>query len=184
MGIIDIKWDDFLRDYGVSITSSAATITALIAMVLAQFFKDHRVAKVLLVSAAVLFGSTAIFANFYSQHQVVSARLAEEKRHSDEVKRLKGIRDQLGVFISEGLGLMNKCADASKLRPENEALDWISRIDRYVGDSLGASYVVRLRNPAGVPITGIAGDKEHNDLYRIIYAFNFRLDEFSRELAF
>jgi len=48
-----------LQDYGALVAPTAAIINGFIAVLVAQFFKDHPVAKVLLVVAAGLLGTAA-----------------------------------------------------------------------------------------------------------------------------
>ena len=173
------KLDAFLHDYGALVAPTAAIVNGFIAVVVAQFFKDHPIAKVILVVAAFLLGAAAIGATFYSQHQIVADRLAAEQRH-------KEIKEQLGVFISGGLELMADCGDNTKPPPMKEADAWYHRLNKFLEEQLGHSYVVRLANPAGVP-AGVAcqgADKEHNDLWRILYAVNFHLEQFSQEANF
>jgi hypothetical protein len=45
---------DFFRDYGTWVTSSLALINGFIALIIAQFFKDRHIAKVILVSTAAI----------------------------------------------------------------------------------------------------------------------------------
>src|SRR3977135_1375785 len=100
------KMNGFLHDYGALVAPTAAIINGFIAVVVAQFFKDHYVAKVLLVLTAGILGAVAIGATFYTQHQIVADQQATGQRH-------KEIRDQLGSFIREGLVLMVDCGNNS-----------------------------------------------------------------------
>jgi hypothetical protein len=136
--------EDFLHDYGALIAPTAAIINGFIAVLVAQFFKDHPVAKCLLVIAAAILGTAAIGATFYTQHQIVADRAAEKDRQ-------RQIREQLGQFIAEGIGLMSDCADNSKAPRLAETEDWYSRVIKFLEERLGHSYVVRLQNQSGVP---------------------------------
>ncbi len=95
--------DAFFHNYGPLIAPTAAIINGFIAVLVAQFFKDRPGAKFGLVVAAGMLGAVAVGAIFYSQHQIVVDKLADAKRH-------KEIKEQLGVFISEGIGLMVACS--------------------------------------------------------------------------
>ncbi len=57
----------FPGDYGALIAPITAIISTFIAVLVAQFYKDHPVAKVLLVVAAGLLGAAAITATILSQ---------------------------------------------------------------------------------------------------------------------
>ena len=168
-----------MHDYAALVAPTAAIINGFIAVVVAQFFKEHRIAKIILVAAAGILGAAAIGATIYSQHQIVADRLAEAQRH-------KEIREQLGVFISEGLALVSTCSDNSKPPPWKELDAWVSQVTKFLKDRLGNSYVIRLTDPAGVPVNVAcrSADTDHNDLYRIVYALDFHLERFSEEAIF
>jgi hypothetical protein len=122
-------------------------------VLVAQFFKDHPIAKVILVLAAGVLGVAAIGSTFYTQHQIVTDRLAETQRR-------KEIREQLGAFIAEGLALMRDCGDNSTPPPAAHASAWLSRLSKFLEEGLGHSYVIRLSDPAGVPIVACQGADE------------------------
>jgi hypothetical protein len=80
------------RDYVGLVAPTAAIINGFIAVVLvAQFYKDHPIAKVILVVGAGVLGAAAIGATFYGQYQVVSERVADDTCRRD-------IREHLGSF--------------------------------------------------------------------------------------
>jgi hypothetical protein len=71
---------NFLRDYGSGIAPTAAIINGFIAVVVAQFFKDHRVAKIFLVAAAAILSAAGIGATFYSAHQIAVVQVAQDEK--------------------------------------------------------------------------------------------------------
>jgi hypothetical protein len=169
----------FLGDYINVIPSAAAVINGFIAVLVAQFFKNRAEAKTTLVVLAGIVSAVAIVATFDSQYQIVATRNAD-------IQHRKEIRDQLGLFVAEGLKLMNDCADKSAPPRWADTNKWATQIHNFLDSKMGHSYSVRLGNPAGMPLNEACrnADGPHNDLYRVQYAINFRLDEFSKELGF
>jgi hypothetical protein len=167
-----------LHDYGVLVAPTAAIISTFIAVLVAQFFKDHVIAKVVLVLTAGILGAAAIGATFYSQHQIVTERIAEQQRR-------KEIREQLGNFISGGLTLIENCGDNTKPPPWSDGDAWLARLITFLDSKMNHSYVIRLTDPAGVPVNVACrnADDEHNKFYHIIYSVNFHLEKFSEELG-
>jgi hypothetical protein len=164
-----------MQPYIPDIPSILATLSAFVALVVAQFFRDNMIAKVILVLLAGLCAVGAVLATIYNQNQIERARIADQQQH-------KEIQEQLGVFISEGLDLMVGCGNNNTPIPTKEGDAWFTRINKFLEDRLGHSYAIRLRSPAGVPITACKdADQTHNDFYRIIYALNFHLEQFSQE---
>jgi hypothetical protein len=167
-----------LHDDGVLVAPTAAIISTFIAVLIAQFYKDHFIAKVILVVTAGILSAAAIGATFYSQHQIVAERIAEQQRK-------KEIREQLGNFISDGLALMENCGDNTKPPPWSGGDAWMSRLIPFLDRKMNPSYVIRLRDPAGVPVDSACrnADAEHNRFYHLIYSANFHLEKFSEELG-
>jgi len=56
-------------------------------------------------------------------------------------------------------------------------------IVKFLDEKMGHSYVDRLNSPSGVPVNVVCrnADGAHNDYYHVVYAVNFRLDEYSHE---
>ncbi len=101
--------DNLLHDCGTLVAPTAAIVNGFIAVLVAQFFKDHPIAKVLLVVTAALLGVAAIGAIFYSQHQIVTERETAGRRN-------KEVRARLGEFIQSGNHFM-KLAMTPQPRP-------------------------------------------------------------------
>lgn len=80
------------RDYIGLVPSTAAIVNGSIAVLIAQFFKDQPVARIVLVVSVGILGVAAIAAMFYGRTQVVAARVADEK-HRHEV------RESIGSYI-------------------------------------------------------------------------------------
>jgi hypothetical protein len=166
----------FFSDYGSLIASTAAIINGFIAVVIAQFFKDRPAARVSLVLAAGVLGG-AIGATLLGQHEAIIQKAAQQAR-------LREIRDTIGKFMTEGSILVANCADKST-PPDQQPLNaWVTRVVEYVRTRLRQSYADRVLSPAGVPIVACNGaDDAHNKMYRVVYAVNFHLEQFSTESA-
>jgi hypothetical protein len=162
----------FLQYYGTMIASTAAIINGFIAVVVAQFFKDHFVAKVLLVVAAAILGAAAIGATVYGQWQIVIARDAEAARR-------KGIRESLGRFIEEGNAIKVRCADTIA---STDADAWAGKVETFLETNLGHSYVIRDRDNNGAfPLT-FSEDPIRQNLCYSLYIRIWRLEQFSEQL--
>jgi hypothetical protein len=176
---------DFLRDYGALIAPTAAIINGFVAVVIAQFFKEHLIAKIILAAVAGLLGAAAIGSTIYSQRQIVADRWAESQRHAAEAQRRQNDREQLGSFIAEGGMLIQKSMDASDTTLETEVNLYTQRVLNFLRDHLGQSYVNRMVSPAGVPVgvgPRVTIDEKHTEIFRILYAFMSHLEAFSQEM--
>jgi hypothetical protein len=164
------------RDYIGLLPATAAIINGFIAVIVAQFFKDHHKPKIVLVVMAGLLGVVAIGATFYAQHQIVVGKTAEEAKRA-------AIREELGVFISEGNDLMAECTDPNKPPPTDKANDWVRRTGVFLPSLLGTSCVTRFNDQTGTPPMRINGVNDaHQNLWRGIYYRVLRLEQFSEQL--
>jgi hypothetical protein len=168
----------FLADYGALIAPIAAIINGFIAVVVAQFFKDRPAAKVLLVVAAGFLGIAAIGATILTQRQIVASKTADQLRQ-------KETRETIGGFIAKGLALTENCSDSSTPPKWEEMNAWLARMSQFLREHLGEAYVTRLTSPAGVPLNVECrgADEQHNKLFRVVNAVNFRLEQFISELS-
>jgi hypothetical protein len=167
---------DFFRDYGTPFASAVAVLNGFIAVIVAQLFLDYPIAKALLVACAGLLGAAAIFATFYTQHQIVTTRDAEAAR------RL-AIREWLGSFVAEGNNLKDQCRDVTKQVPLDQTYEWANRIEAFLSTQLGQSYVNRFKDSTGVPLASPPGlEGEHLNVWAYIYSRIFRLEQFSQQL--
>jgi hypothetical protein len=66
------------RDYVGLVAPTAAIINGFIAVLVAQFYKDYPIAKVILVVVAGVLGAAAIGATFYGR--TISSRFRESGR--------------------------------------------------------------------------------------------------------
>jgi hypothetical protein len=164
------------RDYVGLVAPTAAIINGFIAVVVAQFYKDHPVAKALLVVMAGVLGVAAIGATFYGQYKVFSEKTADATRRRD-------IQESLGSFIQVGNELMRRCADPTQEVPLEEANKWADNVEAFLLNRLGRSYVFRFRDATGVVSMRLnsAKDEEHQNVWFGIYVRVARLEEFSRE---
>lgn len=171
-------------DYLQPSSTAIGIISAFVATVIGMHFKEHKIAKVVLLAVAGIAGVVAIGATFYGQHQIMSEREADAQRAKDASERRTDIRDELANLIRQGVQLMLLCGDASKPAPNQAADEWGDRVVKFLRDKLGEAYVSRVINPSGPPIASLgSADKDHGDLWRAIYVINFHLEEFSREFS-
>jgi hypothetical protein len=185
-----IKPDLFLRDgimladYSAVIPSVAAAISAFVAVVVAQFFKDHPIAKVIVVIATGIFAMIASGAVIWNQHQIIAQRDAEIVQRGADVKRKKEIRETIGSYIGIINTLKNTTADTTKQNPLDEANKIGYQLQTYLKDKLGQSYVTRMLDTSIAGPIGIhSGDTTRDNLWYALYAAGLRLEEFSREIG-
>jgi len=165
----------FLHDYGNLIAPTAAILNGFIAVLIAQFFKDHPVAKIVLVVAAGALGAAAIGATFYSQYQIAMTKSADDARRTM-------IRENLGTFIAEGTQITNTVANETNPLPLVAAQEWEKHVEVFVKADLGQSYLARLSDTTGATPLHFSNDAPHQYLRAAIYNTLLRLEEFSREL--
>ena len=168
---------NILRDYGALVAPVAAIINGFIAVLVAQFFKEHPVAKVVLVVMAGLLGSAAIGSTLYYQHQIVADK-------ADEDARRKTTREGLGGFITAGNSLIAQIAENKTPIPQEAVDRWANSVESFLLDNLGNSYISRFRDATGIPylIFNAAHDDAHQNLWFAVYTRVDRLEEFSRQL--
>jgi hypothetical protein len=169
---------DFLTDYGAVVAPVFAIIGTYVALLVAQFFKENFVAKVILIGFSTVLSFGAVAALISNQHAVLAAKVAEQEKN-------RSTREKLGSFMREGLQMISDCSDNSIPLKQTELNDWLKRLVEWVRSNMGDAYAARLTNPAGVP-TNIAcrnADEAHNQVYRIVSFINFRLEQFLSEVG-
>jgi hypothetical protein len=168
-----MSWQDYV---GV-IPSTAAVLNGFIAVIVAQFFKDHPIAKVILVVAAGLLGVVAIGATIYGQREITAQRDADLKRKQD-------IRRTLGSYLGECSNLRAQALDTKKQIPLNEAIKLDKELTRYLKDNLDQSYVYRLGDSAGLDICSIhSGDNNRDTVWSNLNVMCTRLEQFSQQFG-
>jgi hypothetical protein len=166
------------RDYVGLIPSTAAIVNGFIAVLVAQFFKDHPVARTLLVVAAGVLGIAAIGATFYSQQQIVTEKAEGEKRRHD-------IREALGGYIKRGNGLEQEAADKTQPLPIEATNSWDSDVVSFLQSELGPSYVTRYQDSTGINSLVLNNsDTAHQNLWWAIYTRTLRLEQFSDQFPY
>lgn len=135
-------WTDYLP----IVPSIAAVANGLIAVFVAQFYKDNMRAKIILVTSAAVLSCAAIGATVYGQYDVIQTRKEDQNRKSR-------IRDKLAIFINDGHALMVKCADVNTAPPKEDADKWNANVSRYLNDELGGAYVVKFYDRYGIPLS-------------------------------
>jgi hypothetical protein len=173
-----------LADYSVVVASLAAGISAFIAVVVAQFYKDHPIAKVVLVVATGLFAVITSGAIIWNQHQIIAQRDVDIAQKAADTARKKEIRETIGSYIGALNTLIAATADTSKLSPLDEANKVWFKLQAYLKDNLDQSYVTRMLDTSIVgPIGMRSGDVRRDNLWHDLYAASLRLEEFSRQLG-
>jgi hypothetical protein len=89
------------------------------------------------------------------QHEIDSLKqqlIADRAEEEEKRKRRLAIRNQLGVFLDEGSGILHDI-EYSDQAAVQERKAWERRVEDYLMKELGSSYVARFRNPVRVPVT-------------------------------
>jgi hypothetical protein len=169
---------DFFADYGALVSPILAIVNGLIALVVAQFFKERPAAKIFLVASAAVLSVAAVTATVVSQRQALAIKVASDARH-------KEIREQLGKFIADGAQITSDCSDNSTPPNWRALAEWVSKVSEYLKAQLGQSYAARVISAAGVPVNVACSgaDEAHNKVFRVGNAINFHLEQFSSEAA-
>jgi hypothetical protein len=159
------------------IPSILAVVSAFIALVVAQFFRDNMIAKAILVVAAALCGTGAVAATIYNQHAIVVKQEATEKRNRE-------IRAGLGSLIQEGTALFVDCGNASN-KPVPQVDGWLHKVMDFLNSRLDHSYTQRLT----VPIIDLnkscrGASAEYDAALRIVLGTVAHLNEFSQQSSF
>jgi hypothetical protein len=136
------KMQSFFADYGALIAPIAAIVNGFIAVIVAQFFKDHLLAKVLLVVAAGVLGAAAIGATIYSQRQLLATRSAEQR---DRVAMKDLVRDG----VTEGEALDNNWSDKEAVSFKHETNLWTNKMGHLIEDAYGKGEATLFMSDAG-----------------------------------
>ena len=164
-------------DYIGVVPSAIAIVNGFVAVVVAQFFKEHPTAKTVLVVCTGVFGCLAIGTTVYGQHQIIVQR-------DNDAKRKIEIRERLGLYIAEVDVLSIATADKNKPIQTDAANKLASEIEGYLGNNLGQSFAYRAHDSSGVPPVSInSGDASRDSLWYGLYVFRFRLEQFSQQIS-
>jgi hypothetical protein len=91
-------------------------------------------------------------------------------------------RHFLGAFITEGNQLQAQAANQNSTLPDPAANEWATRVESFLIENIGGSYVARFRDATAVPAVFPEGvDDAHARLWRGIYGRLLRLEQFSQE---
>jgi hypothetical protein len=166
------------RDYVGLIPSSAAIVNGLLAVLIAQFFKERPIARAILVGVAFILGGAAIGATFYGQSQVIAARDADTKHRHD-------IRAAFGEFISQGREIEKKIADTSIQSPVQDKNIWDNEVALYLNSNLDESYSIRFHDQTGINPAYLQGvDNDRQRLWWELHVSLFRLEQFSDQFHY
>jgi hypothetical protein len=165
-----------LRTYASIIPAAIAIINAFVALIVAEFFKDDLLAKIVLVVSAGLLGVLAIAATIYNQRRIETDQAEARKKRTRD-------RDRLGQFLAHGQLLMAQCGNTDEPCPGAEAEAWATETEDFLGGHLGQAYIARFRSGAGLPLTANAiADLQRRNLWGAIYVRVARLEQFSAEI--
>ena len=167
---------EFFRNYIGVLPAIVAVVNGLIAVLLSHYPFKAPVAKIAFIIVVLSLSLIAIAATLYSQHLIVAKRAAE-------LARAAGNREHLGSFILEGNQLLDQAADQTITPPQGPADDWATRVESFLIENLGTSYVARFRDRTASPgaMSPIGIDQDHARLWRGLYGRLLRLEQFSQE---
>jgi len=120
------------------------------------------------------------------------ARIKEleiERDKRDAVSAQAVTRNALANHMSEAQTLMNRCFKQEDLDILEKAIvEWFNQLDAFLSSNLGASYVIRVRNHAGLPMQhfnpgSFRPNPREVELYGMLHTAVARLEEFSKELT-
>jgi hypothetical protein len=136
---------------------------------------------ILTVTWCVLFVIRCFWAPFHfyreAQNNVVTLQEITER-----LKKKPEIRETLGLFISEGQEMIDRCADEKRPPPYEEFVKWGQKIEEFLRDHLDEICVARFRSVEGLPVmaTSIVSI-EHRSLWTNLHVRLARLKEFIKE---
>lgn len=98
------------------------------------------------------------------------------------------IRKELGKHIDEGFALLSKL-DAREVNPPlDRAGKWTAKVEEFISEHLGETYLTRLNTAVKVPRTpqsqtNLSGSTEHQRMFLQLSNWLYRLNEFLREFS-
>jgi len=163
-----------IQDFLKALPTIAAVVMSVLTIIQAVYPPQARWAKAFFTITIVALGAFAVVALLLVQRRESAQRTADEARH-------KAIREQLGVFIVEGQELVHRCTQEHWPVPDKDANSWTSKIEAFLAEKLGPSYVAGFRNDAGLPLTASSGIESpaHRKLWAAIHSRVARLEQFS-----
>jgi hypothetical protein len=129
------------REYFEYAGTALAVVNGLIAITIALIPMRRSVLKLRLGAAALVLGSLAVGATFYSKY---SAYVRIERQQSDRAE----VRTRLENFITEGRNLLSQIRDADRALPTTAADEWAQRAEIFLGNRLGDRTIARFRKEA------------------------------------
>jgi hypothetical protein len=164
-----------LRDYITAIPAVIAVTNSMIVVLLSNYPFATPTAKMRFILIAFLLSFVAVAATIYSVHRGIAKR-------SEERGRIVANRETLGAFITEGNQLLGQAANQNSTLPDPAANEWATRVESFLTENIGGSYVARFRDATAVPAIFPEGvDDAHARLWRGIYGRLLRLEQFSQE---
>jgi hypothetical protein len=168
---------NFIRDYVIIIPTIIAVLNGFAAVLVANFFKDNLMAKLILVGIVGMLSVAAVAATLYGQYQVIAQREATAQHR-------RQVREALGSFLEEGRQLMIRCANETIPPPTADAEAWAQRVETYLHQNLDDSYIGRFRTGAGLPLAANSIQSiPHRNLWSGINIRISRLAEYIKEIG-
>lgn len=143
-------WPPFLVSVAVGLLSAGFAMPTAISAAL------YPIVKAIVITLITLFVVQLVLAPARMDKEradALAASALERRRLQDQLDdrhRRQAQVNALGKFMQEGLALQARCQDPEPTLHE-EADRWGERVERYLADNLGPSYVPRFANFAGLP---------------------------------
>ena len=167
----------FIQNYGTALAVTIGVITANVALIVGQYFRDSTRARASWVIASIVLGSLSVLLAFYSTHVNLAT-------HEAETARMAQIREGLSNLIRQGDNLMDELVTNQQPMPSDAEKDWGTATEEFLRKNLGEQYVIQLHDITGITVPKAAGlDWPHFRDWGMVYVRVFRLNEFLRELS-
>ena len=125
-----------------------------------------------IAAGAAIVGILVTVGLWYVQDQTAKAEVAHNRM----------IKDNIGLYISEGSAIMNRYGVNQMPMPTMDEMGWVGRTEDFLRTNLCESYVTRFHDNSGLtPIWANDADSAHNAQYAIMFHEIARLEEFSHE---
>jgi hypothetical protein len=130
-----------LSNYLVACCALIALLNGAIALFAIQFSVEASRLKGSLIAIVAILSLAAIFSANYG--------LGDKRRRA---RHRRDIVVQLGDFLQQGTGLLQRVRRESETSPDLDAERWNVVATNYIEKNLGISFVHRFVDPSGIPI--------------------------------
>ena len=135
------------------------------------------------VVVGLILAPHSIYKDADKKAKETQGQLDNLQRQLDTKAQRHAIQETLGEFIAEGRQLQGLSAQEKEPPPEAELQDLGARLDTFLRENRGESYVARLHSGAGLPggFTTIMSP-QHSNIDGCLRVWLARLDQFITEL--